>query len=71
MNKDDFIKVINGELFYKNDYCYWLYQQLEIRDKVIEKVYKLLLPYENDHEANYYTPIKQVIKVLRGVINEK
>ena len=32
------IKVIDGELYYKSHYCYWLYKRLEENDTELIKI---------------------------------
>ena len=46
MNKEDIIKFIDGDVFYKSDYVDFLYKQLEMKDLILKCLHK----YYDEHE---------------------
>lgn len=78
MKKEDFIKTINGELWYKSEYAYWLYKQLEDRDNRIDKaieyiekhfqsdegvVCKIIEEYTCERNENF---LEDLLDILKG-----
>lgn len=62
------IKVIDGELYYKSHYCYWLYKRLEENDTELIKILsdnKELLKTYDDLEEQYKLLMKQVNKAIK------
>lgn len=78
MNNEDFIKTINGELWYKSDYAYWLYKQLEDRDNKINKAMEYCEDItsraidisDTDYELGEDFTARGILKILRGEDNE-
>lgn len=75
MKKEEFIKIIDGELYYKYDYTYWLYNQLEIRDNIINKAIEYIeTNIEDEYEyigLLYDNEDKQkLLDILKGVDKE-
>ena len=73
MNREDFVRAIDGELWYKNDYTYWLYQQLELRDNAIKeaieyienlKYLDCMIDNDEDYDIVEYTTREDVEKIL-------
>lgn len=70
MNREDFVRAIDGELWYKNDYTYWLYQQLELRDNAIKEAIELLeqekspCPMSLTLDKAYIIEVEKIKKVL-------
>ena len=63
MNREDFIKIINGELWYKSDYTYWLYKQLEERETKIDDL-KLELESTYSHLKEYTRRVLRTINYI-------
>ena len=72
MNKEEFIKIIDGELYYKYDYAYWLYNQLEVRDNKINEA----INYIKDICKTPFCDIEhdnamELLEILKGEEDEK
>lgn len=51
MTKDDLVKLIDGNVFYRYDYADFLYKQLEFKDLILKALHKYFTEheeYEND-----------------------
>lgn len=51
MKKEDFVKLIDGNIFYRYDYADFLYKQLEFKDLILKALHKYFIEheeYEND-----------------------
>lgn len=64
------IKVIDGELYYKSHYCYWLYTQLEEMqnriDKVIDYIERKQEDINNGGNDMSYRQLTHLLNILRG-----
>ena len=46
MEKEDFIKLIDGNIFYRYDYADFLYKQLEFKDLILKALHKYFIEHE-------------------------
>ena len=48
MNKDDIVKLIDGDIFYHYKYCDFLYENLQEKDKEIERLNNIINELEKE-----------------------
>jgi hypothetical protein len=65
MKKEDIMKMIDGEVFYRYDYTDFLYQELQKRDYIINKIEK----YCNHGIKEYITDDGFVEEVLKDILD--
>ena len=53
MTKDDFVKLIDGNVFYRYDYADFLYKQLEFKDLILKALHKYFTEHE-EYENNEF-----------------
>lgn len=70
--EEGIIKVIDGEMYYKSHYCYWLYTQLEELQTRIDKAIQYMEEHPRDFmdEACGGEGVDVVVSILRGKDNE-
>lgn len=61
MEKDYFIKFIDGIVYYHYDYTDFLYHQLEIRDLILKALHKYFTEHENYEEDEFLRQLESVI----------
>lgn len=78
MNKlgieEGIIKVIDGEMYYKSHYCYWLYTQLEEMQNRIDEAIEYIEQVNKDKDQVPYLIEGETLKlleILRGGNNDK
>lgn len=62
MEKDYFIKFIDGVVYYHYDYADFLYHQLEIRDLILKALHKYFTEHENYEENEFLRQLESVIE---------
>lgn len=68
------IKLIDGELYYHNQYCYWLYKQLEKAQTRIDKSIKYcedIIEQQIDNNDDDFSQgedftAREIYKILKG-----
>lgn len=68
MNKEDIVKLIDGDVFYHYKYCDFLYSKLEEKDNIINKLDKFIskvLEVYNNIDVKTLLIIKDKLKELK------
>lgn len=62
MKKEDIVKFIDGDIFYRYDYADFLYKQLEIRDLILKALHKYFNEHEQYEDNEFLRQLESVIE---------
>ena len=61
MSKEDIVKFIDSDVFYRCDYAYFLYKQLEIKDLILKALHKYFNEHEQYEDNEFLRQLESVI----------
>jgi hypothetical protein len=78
MNKEDIVKLIDGNIFYRYDYADFLYKQLEFKDLILKALHKYFTEHEEYENDEFLRQLESCtkndmewLKRMAGVNNER
>ena len=61
MKKEDIVKFIDSDMFYRYDYADFLYKQLKIKDLILKALHKYFNEHEQYEDNEFLRQLESVI----------